>query len=186
MRSSRSSCHDAGMNDHVAKPIDPDRLFETLTKWTTPKQTGAEAPATEPPPAPSAGSVPGEGSLESLGGFDIEEGLGRLAGNEKLYRKLLKVFYNDKSEICSEIRDALARGDTSEAQALAHGIKGIAGNVSANRLFEVSRALDASLKDGNAEEADALMDDFERAHLEVMSSLSYLFNENASKQPAGK
>jgi HPt (histidine-containing phosphotransfer) domain-containing protein len=112
--------------------------------------------------------------------------LGRLAGNEKMYRKLLRVFYNDKSETCSEIRDALAGGDTSEAQALVHGIKGVAGNLSANRLFEVSSALEVALKDGNTEGTDALMDDFEKAHSDAMGSLTAFFNENAFEQPAGK
>jgi signal transduction histidine kinase/ActR/RegA family two-component response regulator len=31
----RQRCLDAGMNDHIAKPIDPERLFEALLKWLT-------------------------------------------------------------------------------------------------------------------------------------------------------
>lgn len=29
----RQVCLDAGMNDHIAKPVDPDRLYETLLMW---------------------------------------------------------------------------------------------------------------------------------------------------------
>ncbi len=29
----RQICIDAKMNDHIAKPVDPDKLFETLLKW---------------------------------------------------------------------------------------------------------------------------------------------------------
>jgi len=29
----RQRCLDAGMNDHIGKPVDPERLFETLVKW---------------------------------------------------------------------------------------------------------------------------------------------------------
>jgi CheY-like chemotaxis protein len=29
----REHCLDAGMNDHIGKPFDPERLFETLLKW---------------------------------------------------------------------------------------------------------------------------------------------------------
>jgi CheY-like chemotaxis protein len=29
----RQVCLDAGMNDHIGKPVDPERLFETLLKW---------------------------------------------------------------------------------------------------------------------------------------------------------
>ena len=179
----REKCHDAGMNDHVAKPIDPNILFETLTKWTAPKKTGTKDKAIETPaeprtPAASVNSAPGGKTLEGLNGFDVEEGLKRVAGNEKLYGKLLKIFYDSKSEIFSEIRDALDKGDTGGAEALAHGIKGVAGNVSANRLFQVSTALEDALKDGNSEEANALMSDFEKAHSEVMDALTILFHEN--------
>jgi len=31
----RKRCLDAGMNDHIAKPFDPDVLLETLKKWLT-------------------------------------------------------------------------------------------------------------------------------------------------------
>jgi signal transduction histidine kinase/ActR/RegA family two-component response regulator len=29
----RQACHDAGMNDHIAKPIDPEKLYGSLLKW---------------------------------------------------------------------------------------------------------------------------------------------------------
>jgi CheY-like chemotaxis protein len=29
----RKVCIDAGMNDHIAKPVAPERLFATLLKW---------------------------------------------------------------------------------------------------------------------------------------------------------
>jgi signal transduction histidine kinase/ActR/RegA family two-component response regulator len=31
----RKTCIDAGMDDHLGKPVNPDRLFETLLKWLT-------------------------------------------------------------------------------------------------------------------------------------------------------
>ena len=30
----RDRCLEAGMNDHIAKPIDPDQLFKVLLRWT--------------------------------------------------------------------------------------------------------------------------------------------------------
>lgn len=35
----RKQCLDAGMNDHIGKPVDPERLFETLLKWLEKSRT---------------------------------------------------------------------------------------------------------------------------------------------------
>ena len=40
----RQQCFDAGMNDHVAKPVDPDVLAQSLLKWV-PRQMGYQASA---------------------------------------------------------------------------------------------------------------------------------------------
>jgi CheY-like chemotaxis protein len=29
----RQACITAGMNDHIGKPVEPERMFETLLKW---------------------------------------------------------------------------------------------------------------------------------------------------------
>ena len=43
MEADRQRCLDAGMNDHIAKPIEPDALFAALLKWIPPRD-GADAP----------------------------------------------------------------------------------------------------------------------------------------------
>ena len=43
MASDREMCLDAGMNDHVAKPIDPDKLFGALLRWIPPRAASASA-----------------------------------------------------------------------------------------------------------------------------------------------
>jgi YesN/AraC family two-component response regulator len=86
---------EAGMNDHVTKPIDPDQLFATLQKWIKPVAERAvvqKPPVLDPPPVPGQ-AVPDEDELlESLLGFDLAAGLKRLRGNKRLYRKLLLDF----------------------------------------------------------------------------------------------
>ena len=82
----RQRCIDAGMNDHVSKPIDPDALFSTLLKWAKPKPK----PASEPVPAPASPSqiVPsqtgGESVLPQIAGVNVADGLNRVAGNHNL------------------------------------------------------------------------------------------------------
>jgi hypothetical protein len=86
---------DAGIDDHVTKPIDPDQLFATLQKWIKPsaERTAAQMPPLpDIPPEPDR-AAPDEDELsESLPGFDLAAGLKRLRGNKRLYRKLLPDF----------------------------------------------------------------------------------------------
>jgi CheY-like chemotaxis protein len=35
------ACLDAGMNDHVAKPVDPERLYRVLLRWLPPRSSTA-------------------------------------------------------------------------------------------------------------------------------------------------
>ena len=46
----RQRCLDAGMNDHVSKPIDPDNLFSTLMRWAKPRPKPAVESQRRPPP----------------------------------------------------------------------------------------------------------------------------------------
>ena len=120
----------AGMNGHVTKPIDPDQLFAALTKWIQP--TGTRAPIR---PAVATETVPQTTELpDSLPGFDLAEGLKRLRGNQKLYRKLLLDFGAKYTTVAAEIRDALDREDFDQAHSLVHNLKGLAGNLAATGL----------------------------------------------------
>ena len=88
----------AGMNGHVAKPIDPDQLFATLQKWIKPNEKrdlGQQLEISVKIPEAVQAIPEEEGLPESLPWFDLSDGLKRLQGNQKLYRKLLLNFAAD-------------------------------------------------------------------------------------------
>ena len=128
---------EAGMNDHVTKPIDPDQLFATLQKWIKPVAERAavqEPPVLDVSPEPDP-AVPDEDELpESLPGFDLAAGLKRLRGNKRLYRKLLLDFGKKYTETASDVREALDAKDFEQAHSLVHNLKGLAGNLEATDL----------------------------------------------------
>jgi CheY-like chemotaxis protein len=139
----------AGMNGHVTKPIDPDQLFSTLQKWIKPDEKRArleqsEAPAKQPEPDKV---LPAEDELpESLAGFDLADGLKRLQGNKKLYRKLLLSFATDYNAAANEIRQALDYEDFDQAHSLVHNLKGLAGNLAAAELQAAAVNLEKLVK----------------------------------------
>jgi CheY-like chemotaxis protein len=142
---------EAGMNGHVTKPIDPDQLFATLQKWIQPHKkrvhvaqpevSGTAESFTET--APEADELP-----KSLPGFDLEDGLKRLQGNQKLYRKLLLDFSAKYAGSANEIRQALDAKDFEQAHSLVHNLKGLAGNLAATDLQTAAVELEKLVKGG--------------------------------------
>ena len=155
MKGDREKCMDAGMNDHISKPIDPRELFMALTKWI-PAQDGSEA-VTSPMNNPS---TPKESALPKLPGIDVEAGLVRVNGNVDLYRKILSSFYQNNTGTKLEIENALEAGDLELAGRLVHTVKGVAATIGADRLAKVSQPLETELREGNENIDDNLWLDF--------------------------
>ena len=142
----------AGMNGHVTKPIDPDQLFATLQKWIQPADDRAP---TQQAPDSAAEAPAGEKATlpDSLPEFDLAEGLNRLQGNQKLYRKLLLDFGAKYTTTAAEIRGALDKGDFDKAHSLIHNIKGLAGNLAATGLQAAAIEMEKLVKGGQKETA---------------------------------
>jgi len=163
MAGDREKSLEAGMNDHVTKPIDPDQLFDTLQRWIKPAAERTVVPKSLPasggaPPgdAPTGPDQPGpaaEDLPESLPGFELTAGLSRLMGNKRLYRKLLLDFGSNYGTVAGKIRAALAARDFQQAHSLVHDLKGLAGNLAATDLQKAAVAMEKLVKGQTAETA---------------------------------
>ncbi len=123
----KQKCLASGMNDHVAKPIDPGAFFETLSRFYK---------SVNPPPSASGGPRPAEidGDLPTIPGLDTHDGLSRVAGNRTLYLKLLRQFGEQQGHTVGDISAALAHGDSALAERMVHILKGVAGNIGAKAV----------------------------------------------------
>jgi HPt (histidine-containing phosphotransfer) domain-containing protein len=159
----------SGMNDHVTKPIDVKELYTSLARWIEPRAAvdHGETPA-------AAGPADETSVFPQLPGFNVNAGLTRVAGNKKLYRRLLDRFLADYRGVGSEIAEAIHTGETDTAQRLVHTVKGVAGNLSAERLHAAADALNAALKRDDGEDIEALVADFDHALAEVLNSIESL------------
>lgn len=137
----RNRCLAAGMVDHIAKPIDPADLFQTLTKWLT--RPGADKNVTAAAPRVQEQS---SDRLATVPGLDIVKGLRCMSGNRTLYEKILRTFLATQSNAANEIRDAMERGDDLRAEQLAHTLRGVAGTIGASSVQERAARLEDSVK----------------------------------------
>ncbi|MBF0420043.1 MAG: response regulator [Magnetococcales bacterium] len=165
----RELCLAAGMDDYVAKPIDTEQLYATLVKWIKPR--GGEAVSQARHAIQEKGDATIQNSLGHLPGIDVMSGLRRLGGNAELYRTMLGEFYRDYWAICKEIKAALEDDTTWEkAKRLVHSIKGVAGNLSAQSLFQSAKILERVINDGQRHQWPALLAHFEADLNQVLQS----------------
>ncbi|ABF43059.1 PAS/PAC sensor hybrid histidine kinase [Candidatus Koribacter versatilis Ellin345] len=143
MEQDKERCIAAGMNDHIAKPIDPDHLFNTLLKWIKPRsQAAPEAKATAVKPPAVAVALP------TIEGLDTAQGLQRVMGNKTLYTGLLQRYITNQKSVCAELRAALAAGDRQTAERIAHTAKSVNGNIGAGQLQELAAEMENMIRSG--------------------------------------
>ena len=131
----------AGMNDHITKPILPERLMEVLGKWVR-----LPADRQERKVDPSNTSIPIE--LLSLSSLDTHRGIRRIGGRIDAYRRQLKRFREHYSDAVSTIGNHLEREELKQAEEYCHSLKGVVGNIGATSLYTKISEIDVKLREG--------------------------------------
>ncbi len=135
----RQRCLDAGMNDHLTKPIDPEELWAKLLLWIKPR-TVPLGPDLSPVPL-SSDEIP-----HTIDGLDTMAGLYRVAGKKSLYLSLLRKFKIRQKSSAAAIATALDQDDWDTAERLAHTIKGLAGTLGAQRIQSLAGLLEQAIR----------------------------------------
>jgi two-component system sensor histidine kinase/response regulator len=169
MAGDREKSLKAGMNDHVAKPIDPNDLFSTLAKWIKPGDREFQLDSAKDRLAEKAERE--DDSMPELPGISVAVGLKNVGDNEKFYLKLLLQFLDTNRDSANEIREALTKNYRSLAVRLVHTVKGIAGTLGAGGLAQVAGKLEKTLKTGETSGLSALLHEFESNLNQVMHSI---------------
>jgi two-component system, sensor histidine kinase and response regulator len=144
MESDRQRCLEAGMNDVVVKPIDPEALWDTLLRWVRQEEA---LPARQPEGRAVGPAAPPAGLPQGVPGLDTALGLRRMAGKPKLYLAMLRRYVDGQRDVCAKVHEALAIGDIPTAERLAHTAKGVSGTIGAPQVEALAAALELSLKE---------------------------------------
>jgi len=140
MQSDRDRCIAAGMNDHVAKPIEPEDLWKALLKWIKPNQSKVSAMLK--PNNQLDIQLPSD-----IDGLDISNGLRRVLGKKPLYLSMLKKFVAGEKFATANILRELENNNWDAAMRLAHTLKGVSGNIGATVLQRLAESLEQAIKE---------------------------------------
>jgi signal transduction histidine kinase/DNA-binding response OmpR family regulator/HPt (histidine-containing phosphotransfer) domain-containing protein len=130
----------AGMNDHVTKPIAPERLLAVLAKWVQVPAGRAGLPVAATP----GGDIPAD--LLALQSLNSREGIRRIGGKAEAYRRQLRRFCEHYPNAIAELRRLAAEQGARRAEEYCHALKGVTGNIGAHALYEQIVILDELFK----------------------------------------
>jgi signal transduction histidine kinase/DNA-binding response OmpR family regulator/HPt (histidine-containing phosphotransfer) domain-containing protein len=140
MEEDRLRCLAAGMNDHIAKPIEPEHLWKALLKWVKPRESKSATVMENKTPSDLS-------FLSGIDGLDSFNALRRVLGKKTLYESMLRKFITGQKSVVAEIAGALQENAWDEAERLAHTLKGVAGNIGATAVASIATQLESAIKE---------------------------------------
>lgn len=151
----RQRCMDEGMQDFLAKPVQPDALFTTLARWLEYKASAPEALHVQQELTAYDHAYINEnrGEASATAGYDFSslkhidsvQGLGQMMGKQDLYLKVLRRFCEGQISTAAQLRNAIEGGQLSQAAMLVHTLKGLAGSIGAQQVQLDAMQLECSL-----------------------------------------
>ena len=145
----------AGMNDHISKPINVDKMFATLAKWLAPRKQAAQ----------STEANGASADFRSLPGLDVSAALERMGSSESLFARMLERFLDAERNFVARFSSTRAIGDMAAARRMAHDLQSVAGTLGMNGLWQAAIELeetcctsDASAVDERLQEVSVLIE----------------------------
>jgi len=174
MASDAEKTRKAGMNDHITKPVEPDRLWEVLRQWSPHKRpSGLALDASSGVESPKIAT-----SLSALTTLDTQRGIARIGGRVDAYRKQLLRFRAHYAHAAEELRRLLDEQGTEPAERYCHSLKGVSGLIGANELSKKVSIIDDGLKLATAPD-EAAMQEFSAALQAVLGDIDSLESHDA-------
>jgi two-component system, sensor histidine kinase and response regulator len=170
MAGDRETSLQAGMNDHIAKPIDRKKLYGALVEWIKPRKGLGLSELPESARKTEENMTP---IAKTIAGINMSDAMDILGGDQRLLRALLFEFHRSHANIAQTIRAELSghrQDDILSARQHVHRIKGVAGNLAAKRLYDAANVLELGIVQAPQNQSKQL-EEFESALDEIIESI---------------
>ncbi len=144
----KEKCLTCGMNDFIAKPINPEELIGVLCHWIGRNRALESTPGL----IAEAPDVDHDSSLDHLSGFDLTNLLSMVAGNKDFVTRLLCTFRDEYANFDAELQPYLDDKDYQAAKIRIHAIKGAASNIGAIMLSAAAASMESALQQGRLDQ----------------------------------
>jgi len=180
MASDKKKSLEAGMVQHITKPIDPDELFSALLTWVKPQDSSLLNPW---PVEKELGQKRNKiNFFKNMPGIDIKKGLSRTLGKETLYKKILIQFYDEYADAAITIKKAVETKEEKTVLNLIHAIKGLAGSIGANDLSQAALELETHMESEKDSEVITILKKFNNALKIVIDSIKVIVISTADRE----
>jgi signal transduction histidine kinase/DNA-binding response OmpR family regulator len=159
MKGDREKCLEAGMDDYLCKPVNPQELCDILEKWVAKQNYSLQEETTVSDIKP----------VQDI--FDKASLIDRLMGDEELANKILGEFLEDVRRMITALKEALDNDDASLVQHRAHTLNGASATVGALALQEMAHHIEVAGEAGDLDKAGSLVTKINE-QLEMLSDLA--------------
>jgi len=166
MKGDREKCLEAGMDDYIAKPADPQTIAEKLDQWLKNQKNHGQQEC-ESTTDGARTNDPGERhAIESRAVFDRDTLLNRLMGDEELLTEVISSFLQGMPEKITAIRKCVEQGKAAQAGTYAHAIKGAAANIESPGLKKIAFDMEQAGKSGDLAQLNIMLPQLEERLVE--------------------
>jgi len=160
----KQACLDAGMNDFVAKPVDPKNLYSLLAKWLPDKSADLGRDKGASDRSAEFDELDLQLHLAAVDGLDLQQGLGSVHGDVLSYLRLLRQFDIEHGGDMAQLNTHIEHGDINEANRLVHDLKSTADRLGMKQVQTFAEALESRLTGAD----DSVVDEVEVSFMKAI------------------
>ena len=176
MKSDRERCLEAGMDDYIAKPVDPEMLVNALRQWLNGGRTAEKTDLNEE----AATQVVTDDKAAEEPPIDMERAMIRTMGDASFLYELIDEFIDRQDDHLQDIARAVEADDSEKVKAHAHFLKGAAANLSADKIASVAATLEKKGRNGDLNGCRQMLESLRQEYKHLKSYTNNYRRQNNS------